>query len=356
MLGFYRTYTTPFKERIPSFVDDFFLRVPIFKRFLRFFSRFVYAEISLRNSKKVEKIAPQYERILWIQWVDSYLGDSLMDLSSRVLLADKKIDLLTKKYTANIFKDDPIFQRIFTNSSQCNPDDYDLLIIDSYRERSLKSFIGQFSHVPHVSLFGYYNVDNFNRLYFSFYRLNQLLSHPYSERHIKDIAKPLLPITAIDEIAVNKLSLPDKFITVAIGGVWKERTFHSWHSVIERVISRNIAKKVVLVGVEDAKEEASLICKKHPDKVISVVGKCTFNQTAQVINKSILLACADGGLMHAANAVRTPVVALFHGLDPSVRLIKYNKSFGLTDKECIDNISIKSIVEKVEALSLFDNC
>ena len=89
--------------------------------------------------------------------------------------------------------------------------------------------------------------------------------------------------------------------------------------------------------------------------MVSFVGGCTFNQTAQVINKSIMLICADGGLMHAANAVKTPILGLFHELDPSVRFIKSNRSFGLTDKWCIDNISIKEIVRKAEILSLFDD-
>ena len=51
MLGFYRTYTTPFKEKIPTSLDDFFRRVSIFKRFKRFFGRYLYAEIVLRKSQ-----------------------------------------------------------------------------------------------------------------------------------------------------------------------------------------------------------------------------------------------------------------------------------------------------------------
>ena len=350
MLGFYRTYTTPFEEKIPAFVDKFFSRVPIYKRFLRFFSRYVYTEISLRNSKKIETILPKHKRILWIQWVDAYLGDSLMDLSSRVFLSGRQVDLLTKEYTSRIYKGDTVFNRIFTNSDQCNPNDYDLLIIDSYRERSIKSFIGRLSHIPHASLFGYYNVDDFNRLYFSFYRINQLLSHPYNKQYIDDIAKPLLPITALDISVVEGFSLPDRFIAIVIGGVWKERTFHKWTDVIKDILFKGIVEKIVLIGSSDAKEESNLICRRYPNNVVSFVGECTFNQTAQIINKSILLICADGGLMHAANAVRTPVLGLFHELDPSVRLVKSNRSFGLMDKLCIDNISIKSIVTKVECL------
>ena len=351
MLGFYRTYTTPFKEKIPAFVDDFFLEVPIFKRFLRFFSRYLYAEFSLRNSKEIVKISKQHKRILWIQWVDSNLGDSLMDLSSRVLLKDKKVDLLTKEYVANIFKDDSIFEQIFSNSNQCNPDDYDLLIIDSYRERSLKSFVGRLAHIPHVSLFGYYNVNDFNRLYFSFFRINQLLSHPCDEQYIKATAKPLLPITLEDKALIRNFCLPSQFITVAIGGAWKERTFHSWKVFVDRVLAKNPTQKIILIGAKEAREEADLICSHYPNQVSSVVGQFTFNQTAQVVNKSTLLVCADGGLMHAANAVKTPIVGLFYSFSPSIRLIESNKSFGLTNKESIDNIKVEDIIKKVEILN-----
>lgn len=351
MLGFYRTYTTPFKEKIPAYVDDFFSEVSVFKRFLRFFSRYVYAEFSLRNSRRVEKISERHKRILWIQWVDSNLGDSLMDLSSRVLLADKRVDLLTKKYTASIYKDDDVFDRIFTNSIQCNPDDYDLLIIDSYRERSIKSFIGVLSHVPHVTLFGYYNVNDFNRLYFSFFRINQLLSHPLGELYIKDAAKPLLPITSKDKALVEKFIPSGRFIAIAIGGVWKERTFHSWGAVIDRILVKNPAQKIILIGAKEAKDEADLICINYPGQVNSAVGRFTFNQTAQVIKKSTLLVCSDGGLLHAANAVKTPIVGLFYSFSPSIRLIESNKSVGLTDKASIDNIHVEEVVEKIEALN-----
>ncbi len=337
MLGFYRTYTTPFEEKIPSFVDDFFLRVPVFKRFLRFFSRYIYAEFSLRNSDKVERISVQHKRILWIQWVDSSLGDSLMDLSSRVLLKGKKVDLLTKEYTADIFKDDLIFEHIFTNSSQCNPDDYDLLIIDSYRERSLKSFIGRLSHIPHV------------RLYFSFFRINQLLQYPLDEQSIKKIAKPLLPITSKDKSIIKSKKLPDHFITIAIGGAWKERTYHHWESVANSILKKGISDNIVLVGSKPSDADIDLISKIRPN-LINLVGGLTFNQTAEVIKKSDLLICADGGLLHAANAVKTPIVGLFHEVDPCARLVEANKSFGLVNKNNIDNINVENIIKKVKLL------
>ncbi len=61
MLRFYRTYTTPFKEKIPTFVEVFFLRVPLFKRFLRFFGRYIYSEITLRDSQKLNTMRPLHK-------------------------------------------------------------------------------------------------------------------------------------------------------------------------------------------------------------------------------------------------------------------------------------------------------
>ncbi len=350
MLGFYRTYTTPFKEEIPALVEDFFLRVPFFKRFLRFFGRYLYTEISLRKSKKLEKITAQHKRILWIQWVDSYLGDSLMDLSSRILLQDKEIDLLTKENVANIYQNDTIFKHIFTNPEQCNSNQYDLLIIDSYRHRSLKVLSKDLLQLPHITLYGYYNVNDFNRLYFSFFRINQLLPTKYSENNIYKIAKPLLPITQQDEAIISSFNLPNNFITIVIGAANIERNFNQWDAVIDKIFTQHIANNIVLVGAKNAIIEAEKIQSNYPNKIINMVNRISFNQTAQVIKKSRLLICADGGLLHAANAVQTPIMALFYYIEPMVRLIKINPSYSLLDKNDINNISVINIIEKIKKL------
>lgn len=350
MLGFYRTYTTPFKEKIPASVDDFFRRVSLFKRFKRFFGRYLYAEIKLRKSQKLTQITQQHKKILWIQWVDAYLGDSLMDLSSRVLLKDREVDLLTKENVSSIYQDDAIFKNIFTSPEQCASKKYDLIIIDSYRQRSLKILAKYFLTLPHVTLYGYYNVDDFNRLYFSFFRINQLLSKPYNEADIYKIAKPLLPISQQDKITVKEYNLPQDFIIIALGGANIERTFNAWDEVVDEILRQNIVKNIVLVGLQNADNIACKISNSHPKNVINLVGELTFNETAEVIKCSKMLICADGGLLHAANAVQTPVVSLFYYIDPLVRLIKINKSTVLVDKNDINNINVDDIVNKASAL------
>lgn len=348
MLGFYRTYTPPFKENVFTTVDDFFRRVPLYKRFQRFLGRYLYAEIALIKSQKIDKILPKHTKILWVQWVDSYLGDSLADLSSRILLKDKQIDLLTKENVAKIYQNDEFFNQIFTDPSDCKK--YDLVIIGSYRQRELRVLSKHILSTPHISLFGYYNSGDFNRLYFSFFRINQLLSKPYDEQYINKIAKPLLPITKNDELVIENYKLPNDFITIAIGGASQERVFDNWDKVIDRLIEVKIIKHIVLIGLQNAQKEAENITLKHSKIVTNMVGQCSFNQTAQIIKKSRLLLCCDGGLLHAANAVQTPVVALFYYIKPMARLIKINTSYALLDKENINNISIDEIVAKVKLL------
>ncbi|NYT27519.1 MAG: lipopolysaccharide heptosyltransferase family protein [Candidatus Thiodubiliella endoseptemdiera] len=350
MLRFYRTYTTPFKEKIPTFVEVFFLRVPLFKRFLRFFGRYIYSEITLRDSQKLNTITKQHKKILWVQWVDSYLGDSLMDLSSRILLKDKEIDLLTKENVANIYQNDTIFRHIFTDPKQCASNQYDLLIIDSYRQRSLKVLTKDLLQLPHISLYGYYNVDDFNRLYFSFFHINKLTGCHYNQQQIEQIAKPLLPISKQDKITISSLNLPNNFIAIVIGSASVDRNFNKWDVIVDAIFTQDIVENIVLIGAKNAKIEARKIQRKHPNKIIDTTGRCSFNQTAQIIKKSNLLVCADGGLLHAANAVLTPVVALFYHIEPTTRLIKINKSIALMGKNNMGHIQSDTIIEKIQLL------
>lgn len=56
MLGFYRTYTTPFKESIPIMVENYLSKKPFYKRASRFIGRYLYTESVLRRSQKLDVI------------------------------------------------------------------------------------------------------------------------------------------------------------------------------------------------------------------------------------------------------------------------------------------------------------
>lgn len=158
-----------------------------------------------------------------------------------------------------------------------------------------------------------------------------------------------MPITDNDKKIIQSCHLPKKFITIAIGGRQVERIFNHWKEVVDEILAQKIAQKIVLVGAENAKEYTQEITQKYPNQVINMVNQYSFNQSAQIIKKSDLLVCVDGGLLHAANAVNTPMVSLFAYIDPSFRLIKNNPSIGLLDKN-INHIKINSIMEKIKLL------
>ncbi len=349
MLGFYRTHTTPFKEKISISSEDYFQRKPLYKRFTKFIGRYLYTKIILKRSQKLEAITKQHQKILWIRTINDCFGDSLSDLSSRILLKDKQIDLLTKKNTAKIYQNDEIFNQVFTNTRDCNAD-YDLIIISNYRKRELKNIPKKLLSIPHVFLYGYFSVNDFNTLYFSFFRMNQLLAQPYTEKYIYNNAKPLLPITNQDKKNVNYYGIPNDFIAISIGGVDVKRTFHAWDKVIAVILLENPKQNIVLVGKDNSNKMAKKILKKHSKNVQDLSNKLSFNQTAEVINRAEILLCCDGGLMHASNSVQTPVVALFYYIEPVLRLIKANSYEALLNEKDVNNIGVDEIMVKVRLL------
>ena len=93
MLNFKKTHTLPFKYEIPNFIEVFLMKRSIFKQRIKYLKR--HFLIIFKSQKKLElfSILPVHQDILWINISAPSLGDSLMDLSSRVMLSDKNIDL-----------------------------------------------------------------------------------------------------------------------------------------------------------------------------------------------------------------------------------------------------------------------
>ena len=90
------------------------------------------------------------------------------------------------------------------------------------------------------------------------------------------------------------------------------------------------------------------------DNVLDCVAKFTFNQTAQIIKRAQILLCCDGGLMHSANAVNTPIVALLAKLSPEMQLTESIRAFSVYDKNDVNNISVKDVLTKCnEATNFF---
>jgi ADP-heptose:LPS heptosyltransferase len=351
---FKRTYTLPFNYVIPNSTDVLLRTSSPKSSKVKFIKRKLYLLLKRQSHLEIDKIFPLHQNILWINISAPSLGDSLMDLSSRVMLYDRKIDLYTDKKNAMLYKHDSLINSVFYKLNQVKQNKYDLVIIDSFSTRSVRFKEKIAPLTPFVGMFGYYNGPEVNRVLFSFHQMNKLLGSVSSESEINNIAKPSIFISNGDKKIINSLKLPKDFIAIVIGGEWSFRTFNKWDCVIEKLIKLNKKRKIILIGSYNGIADAKLIIKSiSSDYVINLVAKLSFNQTAEVISNSKYIVCCDGGLMHAANAVGAIAVPLLAKLDSDMQLTRANNSFPLFDKINVNNIPVENIVLKCQEASNF---
>ena len=347
MFKYKKIHTLPFKFEIPNYTREFLKKKSTTKSWIKYFKRYLYIFFKGQHSLEVFKISGEHLNILWINFSAPSLGDSLMDLSSRTLLFDKKVDLLTDKKNAHLYHSDLSFSSVFTDKKEVVNICYDLVIIDSYSTTSIKIKTDVAPLVPFVGLYGYFNGPEVNRVLFSFHQINSLLGYPYSESDINNKAKCSLSISTDDDELIKSLKLPTKFVAIVIGGEWEYRTYNNWDKVIEQLLLIDNNLKLILLGSENAKDSEKVILEKIPTlNLESYVAKFTFNQTAQIISQANLLLCCDGGLMHAANALDTKIIPLFARLQVELQLTISCKSFPLFDSIDVNNISVDDVILK----------
>ena len=113
MLGFKKTYILPFKFDIPNYAKEFLEKKSFIKLWIKFIKRYLYIHLKGQNSLEIYNILPEHKDILWINISAPSLGDSLTDLSSRIMLNGRvyvfsKPNILTPilHFTINHFRID----------------------------------------------------------------------------------------------------------------------------------------------------------------------------------------------------------------------------------------------------------
>ena len=356
MLTFNRTHKLPFKYVIPTYTNQYLKKKPIYQRFIKFFKRYIYIVIKGQKNLETFSILPSHHKILWINLSASSIGDSLMDLSSRVMLSDKNVDLFTNKKNKHIYQDDEIFNNVFSQINEMQNIKYSLVILDSYSTRSIKikSLIAKDS--PYVGMFGYFNGPEVNRILFSFHQMNNLLGNNLNEGEINKKAKNFITISKSDKLIINDI-VTENYLVIALGGEWEYKTYKKWDEIIERLISQDCDLRIVLIGSDNALQQSLEILKKFSEyNFLNCVARLTYNQTIEVIRQSKLLLCCDGGLLHGATAVNANTLALLARLSPEMLLTKNTSAFSLYDDDNVNRILVHDILSKYEeAFSFFDS-
>jgi hypothetical protein len=256
--------------------------------------------------KERSHISQRDKKILWINWAAPSLGDSLMDLSSRIMLKNYEVVLLTHPKNVELYSNDPIFQEVFSNTDviidRRGINAFDLVICDAFSPRVMMKKIRVAPLVPFVGIYGYINGFEVHRTYFLFARMAELLRISKEDFPAGVRIKPYL------KSHVGPTELVDFDVCIAIGGEWKFRTYSRWNEVIREL--NNHGYSIKLVGSANGRETAISIQRQFPE-VRSLVGEITLTQTLKEIETARVFLGCDGGLWHCATALGKPSVVLF---------------------------------------------
>jgi heptosyltransferase-2 len=96
---------------------------------------------------------------------------------------------------------------------------------------------------------------------------------------------------------------------------WKQWPIERYRVVIERLLSERRDSRVVLFGSPSERRMIDEIARGMEPRVLVAAGRTTVKQAAALIKRCDMLVCNDSGLMHAAVAVGTPVVAIYGPTD-----------------------------------------
>jgi heptosyltransferase-2 len=135
-------------------------------------------------------------------------------------------------------------------------------------------------------------------------------------------SRPLRPgslhISGTDFQAAAELAGPGRYVAIAPGTQWTTKRWPAAAFADLLILLRNDGVRVVLAGGPADLALCEDIAADQPEgAVVNAAGKLTFTGSAALISRAALLVCNDSAPLHIANAVGTPVVAIFGATSPS---------------------------------------
>lgn len=352
-----RGITQPIDHAVAADDDAFLARKGAAKIALRVARRSL--ELAASGQRRFERahIDPAWRRALWLHVEAPQIGDALMDLAPRTLLAERGIglDLLAPATIAALFAGDRAFGRVFADAAQIEPMRYDFVIADSRAWKALAIKRRRLTALPWVSIKGDYLGYDYHRGLFATRRLAQLLGAELDEatewRHARqklclaemtddangagaaEAAGAADEADEADEAAespgatrgapgttcATRAGAPR--VALALGGVRCERSYAHWPDVAAHLRAAGIDRFTLLGSANGRAARAAVLQRLDGADVLDLVERTDLGAARQAMREAHLVLCADGGLMHLALTTTTPVVSLFDArIDPAWRL------------------------------------
>ena len=344
---------SPWGECIPSNAKSYLRKNNLIVRFWRRLKRDLLLLLTGQLFFRSVKIPSQAKKILYVYLGTPQLGDSIMDLSARVLWAEKglQVDMFTHENLALIYKGDPSFSSIIYDPSELS-DEYDCIVLQSYSSKCMRFKLRYFYATNFLSLHGYYYGCDFNRLEFA----------DRAWRHVLGLganvgAKFIEPIFNCNSNRVIE-GRSKNTIAVAIGGVVERRTYPNWGEVIRLVNLQVPNFDWILLGASNGCDDANSIFNslKQELSIVNHVGEIALDKVFEKLQNVTLLVTADGGLLHMGRAAECPIVGLFAGeIHPRMRFAWGDPAHVIHAQDEVANIEpykvAASVVERLQDLT-----
>jgi heptosyltransferase-2 len=277
-----------------------------------------------------------------------------MELSCRKLLLGQglRLDLLTLPKLAPLFLEDEVFQRVHTDPTAVNPDDYDVVLLQEYNHPSLRLLQRHFRQLPYACLFRYFYGPARNQTSFGFHAANRLFGLGLSPSEVDLCCAPYLTVSAATRESVREFLPSNPFVALALGGIDPRRTYSRWAEVLAAAGQMHLSEgraplNVVLLGSDNgvAMQEHLLAAPPAGIHLTPLVGRLAILQSQAVAGLAAAFVGCDGGLMHLAHSSGVPSVTIFAaGEPPAMFLSPAYPSEPLYSTDSADQISPEAIV------------
>lgn len=293
------------------------------------------------------------------------IGDALFMTPTIRALKDhgvEEIDLLLGSRTNELFRFHPLIRKIF---------EWDKTRVRGFRDRLRRirnvtvmfwklwsnhyQMLIDFSMVPQYSFLSWILCGIPVRLGFNFKRRGIFLTHKidlpeaFKEKPVPEYYRDLLAFLGIKKIpaqlelflsekdvkeaerVLNRLGMAQEqpyFVVVPGGGEswgknarlkrWPPRHFASLIEKIRSQFGAEFDQMIILGGAGEKLIGDQLRERLSGFQAHNLCGVTTIRVTAALIQKAIFLLGNDGGLIHIAHAVGTPVIALYGPVNPAV--------------------------------------